>query len=123
VRRDPEIVRFILLWAEENLPSDLMICEPHFAQYPPKEIAYHLELLVEAGYVKAKNQVRAGFPIIPDRLTHRGHEYVDQIRDPEIWAKTKAGMSKVGGFSLELVGELAKGLVKTQIEKHTGVKL
>jgi hypothetical protein len=45
------------------------------------------------------------------------------MRDPEIWRKTKEGASKAGGFTVSLLADLAKGLIRTQIEKHTGVKL
>jgi hypothetical protein len=37
--------------------------------------------------------------------------------------KTKEGASQAGGFTVWLLADLAKGLIKTQIEKHTGVKL
>jgi hypothetical protein len=32
-------------------------------------------------------------------------------------------VKKAGGFSLELLGDLAKGLLKKKIEDHTGVQL
>jgi len=56
-------------------------------------------------------------------LTWHGHEFLDAIRDPEIWRRTKEGANKAGGFTVSLLADLAKGLIKTQIEKHTGVKL
>jgi hypothetical protein len=56
-------------------------------------------------------------------LTWHGHDLVDSIRDPEIWKMTKEGVEKAGGFTFELIGELAKGFIKTKIEKHTGVEL
>ena len=56
-------------------------------------------------------------------LTWTGHEFLDNIRDSEIWNQTKAGAEKLGGFSLELVGSLAKGFVRKKIEQHTGVEL
>jgi Hypothetical protein (DUF2513) len=55
--------------------------------------------------------------------TWRGHDFIDSVRDPEIWRKTKEGAQAAGGFTIELLRELAKGFIKTQIEKHTGVKL
>ncbi len=57
------------------------------------------------------------------RLTWDGHDFLDSIRDPVIWQETKEGVKKAGGFSLELLGDLAKGLLKKKIEDHTGVQL
>jgi hypothetical protein len=58
-----------------------------------------------------------------DGITWKGHEYINLVRDPKIWKKTKDGVKGLGSFSLELLGELAKGFIKTQIEKQTGLKL
>jgi hypothetical protein len=44
----------------------------------------------------------------------------DMKRD---WAKTKNAAAGAGGFTIELLKDLAKGLVKKQIEVLTGVKL
>lgn len=83
-------------------------------------------LLVTDGYVNGIDATtKSSFcqEFIPMNLTDKGHDYLDSIRDPEIWKQTKAGAAKVGGFSLELIGDLAKGLIKTQIKKHTGIEI
>jgi hypothetical protein len=56
-------------------------------------------------------------------LSWAGDDFLDSVRDPEIWRQTKEGAKKAGGFTVELLGDLAKGLIKTQIKKHTGVEL
>jgi len=88
----------------------------------PDAIYYNMKLLAEAGYLAlTRTQPGLGFAITG--LTWEGHEFLDTVRDPEIWRKTKEGASKAGGFTVGLLAELAKGFVRTQIEKHTGVKL
>jgi Hypothetical protein (DUF2513) len=52
-----------------------------------------------------------------------GHDFVDSVRDDSIWREAKDGAKKAGGFSLELLGALAKGLLKKKIEQHTGVEI
>ena len=59
----------------------------------------------------------------PRRLTSSGHDFLDSIRDPEIWKKTKDGAKAAGCFTFELLGDLAKGFIKTQIKKRTGMDL
>ena len=57
------------------------------------------------------------------RLTNSGYDYLDSIRDPKVWRKVKSSAAGAGGFTLELLGDLAKGFIKKQIEDRTGVKL
>ncbi len=52
-----------------------------------------------------------------------GHQYLEAIRDPEIWRKTKEGASLAGSFSIDLLGKLANGFIRTQIKKHTGIDI
>lgn len=73
--------------------------------------------LVETGGVKPS--VGIGFR----RLSWAGHDFLESIRSPEVWAKTKAGALAAGGFTVELLGDLAKGFIKKQIEDRTGIKL
>jgi hypothetical protein len=80
----------------------------------------------EAGFIDAIDVQSMGDPykqMIPMRLTYAGHQYLENIRDPEIWRKTNEGAKKIGSFSLETLGELAKGLVRQQIKRHTGIDL
>jgi hypothetical protein len=46
------------------------------------------------------------------RLTWFGHDFLDSVRDPAIWKATKEGAAKIGGFSVHLLGALAKGLIR-----------
>jgi hypothetical protein len=127
VTRDMDLVREVLIAIEQDPafdglcqmqpdgPNPLGISDFSFAQ-----VAYHLALLIDAGMVVGKSGMR--MPIIT-RLTWQGHEFCDTVRDPAIWAKTKKGASAAGGFTIDLLKDLAKGFLKTQIEERTGVKL
>ena len=57
------------------------------------------------------------------KLTWAGHDFVDAVRDPAIWKKTKHSADAIGSITFDLVKDLAKGFIKTKIEEHTGVKL
>lgn len=83
-------------------------------------INYNLRLLVQKGLVDgAVMPANMGFMITG--LTWAGHDFLDSIRDDEIWRKTKEGAEKAGGFTVDILGDLAKGFIKTQIKKYTGV--
>lgn len=49
--------------------------------------------------------------------------FLDSVRDPETWWRTKKAAAGAGGFTLDLLKDLAKGLIRKQIEDRTGVKL
>ena len=101
-----------------------------------ESLTHHLNLLYEAGFVEGwvKRGKRGAFVetrtqldhdyivlVMPRGLTWSGHEYLETIRDPEIWRKTKAGATKIGSFGADVIKELALGLIKQQIKRYTGV--
>lgn len=127
MKRDMDLIREILFLVEskeddrpcwgEDLP--LEGCKPI-------ELSYHANMLAEAGFIvfePARTDTGRIIKVLVFSLTWHGHEYLDTIRDPEIWRKTKEGAQKVGGFSLELMADLAKGLVKKKIKELTEVEI
>ena len=46
------------------------------------------------------------------RMKNRGHDYLDSVRNPEIWKKTKRTVGKVGGgAALEVVKDIASRIM------------
>ena len=133
MKRDMDLIRDLLLQIEDGRRSfDLLT--PEIAEVLgessegklPREQAelleYHLDLLDNAGLITIKAKL-SGAAWQIGQITWAGHDFLDTIRDPSIWRETKAGAKKAGGFSLDLLKALAKGLVKKKIEQHTGVEL
>jgi hypothetical protein len=81
----------------------------------------HLRLIEEANYVELQQYAGGSWAV--DRITGKGHDFLDSVRDPAIWAKTKDGAAKAGGFTLDLIGALAKGFIKKQIQDRTGIEV
>lgn len=86
---------------------------------------YQVVLLHEAGLTQAidASTLQDRFAMMPIRPTMAGHEYLDTIRDDEVWRRTKEGARAVSSFSRDALGALAKGLVREKIRKHTGVEV
>jgi hypothetical protein len=129
MKRDMDLVRDLLLRLESvslpnNTPATLTVTsrDVTLPGDDPLAVTYHLRLLVDAGFVEATNLSRLDFFGVKG-LTWRGHDFLDSVRDLKIWHEAKEGATKAGGFTVDLLFDLAKGLLKTQIEKHTGVKL
>jgi hypothetical protein len=56
-------------------------------------------------------------------LSWAGHDFLESVRNPDVWNKTRKVTTAVGGMTVQLLADLAKGFIKRQIEDHTGVKL
>lgn len=126
--RDMELIRELLLRLEDiSSPNAILHISPDDEEvaiegYNPDQIEYHLDLLKERGLIECPG-TQPMIGITYRRLTWEGHDFLDAVRDPEIWRKTKKGTEAMGSFTFDLVKELAIGLVKKKIEDHTGVKL
>ncbi len=72
-----------------------------------KKFAY-CELLVEAGYLKCYENHAY-------RMTSKGHDFVQAIREDEDWMKIKALSASIGGATLDILNDIAIGLLKQKI--------
>lgn len=110
-----DLVRTILLAAEDAPPggSDL-----EFEGHDLKTVAYHVDLLEEAGYLVGDN-IRSEGGVVGagvERLTWEGHEFLDAVRDDTVWRRTKERVSRaVGSASIEVVKAVAEGIAKGQL--------
>lgn len=83
-----------------------------------KKVLYHIALLNEAGFLTGQPLGGLGMedPIWIDLdLTWQGHEFLDSVRDPEIWRKTKERAASVAGAALGVFLEIAKSEIKKKL--------
>jgi hypothetical protein len=109
MKRDMELIRQMLLAAEAHPDAHLYSFPPEVQADAPA-IQVHARMLVDAGFLVQEKTAAGGR--YGWRMTWAGHEFVDEIRDPEIWRKTKEGAEQVGSWSIKLLGELAAGFVR-----------
>ena len=107
----PEIAEILGESSESRLPRE-----------QAELLEYHLTLLDNAGLITIQAKLSGAVWQI-GQITWAGHDFLDTIRDPAIWRETKVGVKQAGGFSLDLLKALAKGLIKKKIEQHTGIDL
>jgi hypothetical protein len=116
MQRNMDLVRELLLEIDREPRLDGLRWMPgeniSIDGYSREEIAYHLNMLVEAGFVTGQATMDA--PLV-SKLTWKGHELLDDIRDPDIWAKTKEKAKAVAGIGIALMWELAKGELKKKL--------
>ncbi|RYF44344.1 MAG: DUF2513 domain-containing protein [Cytophagaceae bacterium] len=120
---DKELVRNILLEVEAlDEPNGMHSIE--IAEHSAKEVSYHLMLLEEAGLVTALSVGGMNhFEWAVSRLTYQGHEFLETIRDPEVWRRTKEGVEKAGGIGLGMLIEIGKVYGKQILKERLGLEL
>jgi DNA-binding transcriptional ArsR family regulator len=126
MKRDLDLLRDILLEVEDwNDPQPLRFEALAYDGKTQQEIGYHLELLEDAGYIDAdisKWNSGAYARALILRMTMAGHDYLDSVRSPEVWNKTKTALEKVGGgAALDVVKDVASKILAELIRIHTGL--
>ena len=121
MKRDMDLIRDLLMYVEEhhNGAETLRIDYNHFSGFDSNAVYGHLSLLTEAGVLIGHHQSYNENPKTKG-LSWDGHDFLGSVRDPEIWRKTKAAGEKVGGWTVGLLVEYAKGLIKIQFDNILG---
>jgi hypothetical protein len=116
--RDMELVRTILLWVDQCPEMDgngaIIVQNPEqigAVGYSVQEISYHVNMLLKAELLQGK---AGSLPVITS-LTWEGHEFLDTIRNPEIWRKTKDRLAGLGSIAISVVWEVAKAELKKKL--------
>lgn len=124
MKRDLDLIRDILLHVEEStsFSKDIFASNLDLAKPQPLDDVYgHIWLLLDESLIVGDLEVYMGNEeahINIERLTARGHDYLDSVRDPKIWRETKAGLAKAGGTaSLAIVQATAVAIFKTSLAK------
>jgi hypothetical protein len=128
MKRDMELIRTILLKVEADPkfngsanPTDA--ASLGLTDHSNAEVIYHLIMLIEeAGFLAGNTKMaRMGSPgafqasdVVVFKLTWQGHEFLDSVRDPDIWRKTKE-RATVTGVGLALLWEIARAELKKKL--------
>ena len=66
----------------------------------------HAQMLVSGGYIDVDRHTI--------RISWAGYEFLDSVRDPDIWRKTKEGAQKMGSWTVKLLADIATGFIKAK---------
>jgi hypothetical protein len=109
-----ELVRLILLAVEGSEDAAAKSQERS-----TEERAYHVALLLDAGFIIGKTTNNAdGHPngYFVTRMTWTGHEFLDALRDETIWKKAKEHVLKPGAsWTFDILKEWAKQEIKERL--------
>ena len=122
MKLDYECVRGILLTVE-SLEHNQMLTNSNYAQfsllkdYSYETICYAVARLNVAGFFPKGNVIEVinGILMRIDALTWEGHQYLDCIRDENIWKKAQKKVYGVGGAPLKILGEVAMMFIRSSV--------
>ncbi|EXF94305.1 hypothetical protein HK44_002085 [Pseudomonas fluorescens HK44] len=126
MKLDKDLVREILLVVEASEEDPRASISLVVEGKTPMVISYHVMLLHEAGLLVGQSHNHlgpGGFIWEPKHLTYRGHEFLDTVRDGEVWRRTKAGAEKAGVAGLGVLLELGKAYGKEVLKEKLGIEL
>jgi len=120
MKRDMDLVRDLLLKIEESskpTSSALLIQDANDEE--KDRIIEHLRLMIDFGLFTAITSapLSGRWRCQEMKLTWEGHEFVDTLRDPTVWQKTKGIASKAGGVGFKALLEIGKEVVKGELQK------
>ena len=96
MKLNKDAIRTVLLAVEADKGGPRGWIDIEIPGFTEEQISYHVELLSEAGFLEAQDLSHlTSYEWKPKRLTFAGHEYLDTVRDNEVWRLTKEGANKV----------------------------
>jgi len=126
VKRDINLIRKILqrveIYEDPNGLNEIL----QFDGYTSAQVFYHMKLLYDAGLITA----RVGDVWDPDtefqfiNLTWSGHEFLDAVRDDNLWEKAKEIVMKPGAsFTFDILLAWLKAQVTVFLQKEDSLKI
>lgn len=124
MKRDLDLVRYILLCAEE---ADGPLDETKIMEFgcDMATAAFHVELMRARGLVEARVAYAAGgvpVDVEVSALTWEGYDYLDAIRSGVVWKRAKEAISKtVGDASLSVAKDVCTALSASLVKSSLGI--
>lgn len=120
-----ECVRDVLLELEEFPVNCYTPCDfkKSIKQHGDAAVDYALAKLSEAGYIRAdirtlQNGQYDYYGIFD--ITFPGHQFLEKIRDNNVWSKTKAVTKTVGSAAFDVITQVATSIITEIISKQLG---
>jgi len=116
MRRDPDLIRHILLRvAEHEDPQEWM--DPDLGEWSADQVSYHVQILDQAGLLEGWNRSAIGvFRWSARNLTWQGHQLLDAARNEDVWRQAKARLDEHGvGYDFDLVLEVLRDVARSRL--------
>ena len=128
MKLNPDCIRDILLFVEENVNNDfILVTDTNYknydriAKYSFEEFEYHTNQIGMSGFLsRFKNDIPRAFMF--HMLSPTGHEFLENIRTEENWHQTKTAAKNVGSFSLSVLNNIATNIISAAVTAYFSPK-
>lgn len=135
MKLDCDCVRAVLLLIEKEhkivkegsrFVSKVVFCNTFFdsiEKQSQEDIVYTVMKLDEAGYINAyiSEGDNSILEFIVFGMTYEGHQFLEKIKDDNVWGKTKSAAKSIGSFSFDIIGQIAGQVLSSLINQHFGI--
>ena len=113
MKRDMDLVRDILLLIESSESYGFDWHEKEFAPLNKDYLVvdYHIKIMVDGGLLECE-KTRYAYQRDKLYITAKGHEFLDCIRNDDIWREVKERIAVVGGAPSDIIMLLANKLIR-----------
>ena len=123
MKLNQDCIRDLLLYLEENLSYQNFVTINNISlkDYSNSNLVYTADKLIEAGYldcIKSRSMDEESPTIIAKSITFTGHQFLDNIRDDKVFAKTKSVLSGLKSVSVEIISETASKVITNMINQQ-----
>ena len=121
-----DCVRDLLLYLEDNLNfnNEIKINKLNLRDYSQEDLLYTAQKLIEANYINCvtSRYYDNKLPfILVKSITFEGHQFLDNIRDENVYSKTKTILSTFKSVSIDIFSETASKVITALISKQIGL--
>ena len=123
MRLNLDCTRDILLFVEENTGYKKYVKFPEVSEeyellsnkYGSDVVMYHLEQCQKSKLIETTSKDLSGNVYVKD-LTPEGHSFIANIRENNVWEKTKKQAKKIGSTSLDVIIKVASSIISEAIK-------
>lgn len=113
-----------MLYIEENLSFNehLIINDLELNNYSSEELIYATCRLAEANYLNCTIKSFDDSPwVMVNSISFQGHQFLDNIRDDNVWNNSKQILSKFKSTSITFISDIASQIISNIISKKLGI--
>lgn len=124
MKLNPDCMRAVLFYIEENqhMKSDRIqqllssqIASALENKFSREDVYYSVKQLCDSYYLSGKPHSTIDASYLVMDITPRGHDFIENVRNEEIWNETKQRANKIGNFSLGVISEIAVNVISSLI--------
>lgn len=115
MKLDYDCIRYLLISIEESKNPRLLASSLANDKYNVKTVLYHIECLLDVNYLEVSKPINSLASAYNDyfifRITMFGHQFLDSIRNTDVWNKTKTTSKEIGVTTLNSILKIAESII------------